>query len=453
MHCFSTALSLPFNFFFKVHLQQTQTKSFGTRRTFAIMVDIRSGIRSFLFTYETPKMVHIESKLTGLLHRIMQLILFVVVVVWIFIINNGYQYVDNGAVSATTTKLKGIAHSNSSDKRVGERIWDPADLHVPPQDNGAFFLATNVIVTKEQVQAVCTDVEYATKCTKDSDCLNAGMPYHLGHGLSVGVCNQTTNYCVVDAWCPIENDSLPEGGKFAALNHTKDFTVFIKNHVYFPLFEEGRSSVVESTTKKYLRRCHYHPLTDPYCPIFRVGTIVGMAGRGQSIPDRSKDDEYFQAMAIKGGVVSITIKWDCNFDFDPTDCKPEYKFRRLDNFHTKAVSPGYNFRYPMNYVEDGINKRQLVKAFGILFILNVDALARGFDVTTFLLNIGSSVALIGIATILSHIFIHRFHRNRQYFAQFTTEPVVTIDRRMADTNRKASFVRKSRSITDNYGNK
>ena len=33
---------------------------------------------------------------------------------------------------------------------------------------------------------------------------------------------------------------------------------------------------------------------------------------------------------ISGGVFSIRISWDCNFDRDPKECKPKYDFDRLD---------------------------------------------------------------------------------------------------------------------------
>lgn len=392
-------------------------------------------LRECFFTYETPKMVSIESRLVGVMFRILQFILFIVVIVWIFIMNNGYQFVDNGAVGGSTTKLKGIAASNSTDVRVGERIWDAADLNIPPQDSGVFFVPTNIITTSGQEQAVCPDIgSWSAKCADDSECLPAGQPYHLAHGISTGKCNETSGYCMVNAWCPVENDELPEGGKYAVLNHTKDFTVFIKNHVYFPHFKKGRSNLIESLTKADFRRgCNYHPENERYCPIFRLGTIVGMAGLKSTTPQREKDDEYFEQLAIEGGVISIMIKWDCNFDYDESECKPSYEFARLDNFNPNEISEGYNFRYPHFYKEETIHKRDLVKVFGILFILHTQATARAFDTTTFLLNAGSSLALIGIASVVADIVLMNIHKNRDFFQQFKMDPKVTSAQRKSAT--------------------
>ena len=64
-----------------------------------------SFIKSTLFTYETPKMVLIESKLIGVIYRLAQLILFAIIIIWIFIMNNGYQFIDNGAVGGSTSSI------------------------------------------------------------------------------------------------------------------------------------------------------------------------------------------------------------------------------------------------------------------------------------------------------------------------------------------------------------
>ena len=37
-------------------------------------------------------------------------------------------------------------------KSMYERVWDEADYVVPPAENGAFFVATNVIITANQTR-------------------------------------------------------------------------------------------------------------------------------------------------------------------------------------------------------------------------------------------------------------------------------------------------------------
>ena len=35
---------------------------------------------------------------------------------------------------------------------------------------------------------------------------------------------------------------------------------------------------MEGVDSKYIRRCLYNPVTDPLCPIFRLGDIVNLSG-------------------------------------------------------------------------------------------------------------------------------------------------------------------------------
>ena len=364
--------------------------------------------------YDTPKVVTIRSRFIGVMNRIVQLAIVLYVVVWVFIIHKGYQFIDNAPVSGTTTKLKGVAYTNSTDPRVGQRLWDAADLNVPPEENGAFFLTTNVIVTHNQTQGECTEPSWQGKCSNDSDCLPEGTPYHLGHGVTTGKCDKAAGQCVVKAWCPIENDDLPADGEYAMLRETKDFTVFIKNHVYFPHYKKTRSNLIEMVDKTYMRSCRYHHIDEPYCPIFRLADIVSIAETKLS-GDIRYEDSWYEQMAIKGGVISINVKWDCNFDRNESECKPDYVFDRLDNYGGNTIAAGYNFRYPVYYQVDGQPVRQLVKAYGILFTLGTEASARKFDIVTFLMNVGSGLALLGIASVCCDIILLYVHRRKKYF--------------------------------------
>ena len=43
-------------------------------------------------------------------------------------------------------------------RKLYERVWDEADYVVPPAENGAFFVTTNVIITPNQTYAKCPEV-------------------------------------------------------------------------------------------------------------------------------------------------------------------------------------------------------------------------------------------------------------------------------------------------------
>lgn len=51
---------------------------------------------------------------------------------------------------------------------------------------------------------------------------------------------------------------------------------------------------------------------------------------------------------FQGGVIGIKIGWVCDLDRADDQCNPSYSFTRLDAMSQKnAVSPGYNFRSPL----------------------------------------------------------------------------------------------------------
>ena len=39
-----------------------------------------------------------------------------------------------------------------------ERVWDEADYVVPPAENGAFFITTNLVITPNQTMGKCPEV-------------------------------------------------------------------------------------------------------------------------------------------------------------------------------------------------------------------------------------------------------------------------------------------------------
>merc|ERR1712079_581564 len=98
----------------------------------------------------------------------------------------------------------------------------------------------------------------------------------------------------------------------------------------------------------------------------------------------------FSQIAIKGGVIAVSIKWNCNLDRDfQTYCLPLYAFRILDDF-------GWNFRHAKYHEE---NRRSLYKMYGIKFILTVEGRGGKFNLKNTILNIGSGLALLGVSTV------------------------------------------------------
>ncbi|XP_076106813.1 P2X purinoceptor 4-like isoform X2 [Mytilus galloprovincialis] len=353
------------------------------------------------FEYDTPRIVHIRSKKVGVINRLLQLIIIGYVIGYAIVYKKGYQ--ENDAVqSAVTTKLKGVVYVNQSQyPDITTSVWDVAEYVVPPQENNAFFVITNLIETPKQTIGICSEDPkvLGSNCTTSSQC-PAGKVLPAGNGLLTGECNTTVGRCLIRAWCPVENGAakIPEP---PALLGSKDFTVFIKNNIQFPKFKVKRRNLPDNASDEFFQTCNYgsHSID---CPILRLETIVREAG------------ENYSAMAKEGGVIEIQIQWNCNLDLSESDCVPKYIFRRLDSSDYK-ISKGYNFRYAKYYKENDTEYRTLFKAFGIKFILSVTGEAGKFNLEPFLINVGSGLAILGMATVFCDIVVLYFLKARNLY--------------------------------------
>ncbi|KAK2102775.1 P2X purinoceptor 4 [Saguinus oedipus] len=256
-------------------------------------------------------------------------------------------------------------------------------------------------------------------CESDASC-TAGSAGTHSNGVSTGRCvpfNGSVKTCEVAAWCPVEDDThVPQP---AFLKATENFTLLVKNNIWYPKFNFSKRNILPNITTTYLKSCTYDAKTDPFCPIFRLGKIVENAGHS------------FQDMAVEGGIMGIQVNWDCNLDRAASLCLPRYSFRRLDTRDVDHnVSPGYNFRFAKYYKDlAGNEQRTLIKAYGIRFDIIVfgkvaratgspPSLPQGtrglslpprehagkFDVIPTMINIGSGLALLGMVSGLAPAF-------------------------------------------------
>ncbi|XP_029422461.1 P2X purinoceptor 4 isoform X2 [Nannospalax galili] len=336
---------------------------------------------SFLFEYDTPRIVLIRSRKVGLMNRMVQLLILAYVIGWVFVWEKGYQETDS-VVSSVTTKAKGVAVTNTS--KLGFWIWDVADYVIPAQEENSLFIMTNMIITMNQTQSTCAEIpDKTTICNSDSDCIPGSTSTH-SNGVETGKCvsfNESVHTCEVAAWCPVEDDAGVPTPAF--LKAAENFTLLVKNNIWYPKFNFSKRNILPNITTSYLKSCIYDAQTDPFCPIFRLGKIVEDAGHS------------FQDMAVEGGIMGIQINWDCNLDRTASLCLPRYSFRRLDTRDLEHnVSPGYNFRFAKYYKDlTGNEQRTLIKAYGIRF----------------------DIIVFGKATVLCDIIVLYCMKKRYYY--------------------------------------
>ncbi|CAH8486923.1 unnamed protein product [Schistosoma turkestanicum] len=397
-----------------------------------------------LIEYETQKVVQVHSKKIGVTFRLIQLGIILYVVLWVMIYEKGYQSFDQ-AVSGVTAKLKGVAFANvTNNPSLGATVWDAADYVIPPQQNSAFFVMTNLIYTPGQMLGRCEESHdvFGNSCHNDSQC-HAGQLVQRGSGIQTGKCVNSTRQsnlrvCEIYGWCPTEFDSTPRPH---LLSSAENFTVILKNSIEFPRYRIKRRNILKWMNSLFLKTCLYNPNDDKmkYCPIFRLGDILKYS------------DPVNKDIWETGGMVSIHIEWNCNLDFDEEKCLPKYVFRRLDDFQSN-IAKGWNFRLSQHYLDGGVRKRNLIKAYGIQFFITVYGTGGKFNILTFSMNLGSGLALLGIATVLCDMIILNTTRKRGVYRKAKIDYVAKRRKQQKEELRNKIKEKRSDSLQNN-GNK
>ncbi|XP_045055098.2 P2X purinoceptor 1 isoform X2 [Desmodus rotundus] len=316
---------------------------------------LQDELAAFFFEYDTPRMVLVRNKKVGIIFRLIQLVVLVYVVGWVFVYEKGYQ-TSSGLISSVSVKLKGLTVTHLPE--VGPQVWDVADYVFPAQHPEGGM------------------------CKDDSGC-PPGKAERKAQGIRTGKCvafNDTVRTCEIFGWCPVEvDDYIPRP---ALLREAENFTLFIKNSISFPRFEVKRRNLVEEVNATYMKRCLYHKISHPLCPVFNLGYVAQESGQS------------FNTLAEKGGVIGITINWNCDLDWHIRHCKPVYDFHGL--YQEKNLSQGFNFRFAKHFVENGTSRRHLFKVFGIRFDILVDGKAGKFDIIPTMTTIGSGIGIFGV---------------------------------------------------------
>ncbi|XP_059532794.1 P2X purinoceptor 7 isoform X1 [Myotis daubentonii] len=345
---------------------------------------------------QVAKVVHIQSLWMGILKNLI-ITGILVYLCFALVCDKRYQRKET-LISSVHTKVKGIAEVREEILENGKevhRVFDTADYTFPVQGN-SFFVMTNFLKTKGQVQGLCPEhPTRRTLCSSDQGCIKGWLDPQ-SKGIQTGKCipyklQPPKTTCEVSAWCPTEAPEEPP--QPALLNSAENFTVLIKNNIDFP----GHNYTTRNILPDLNITCTYHKTENPQCPIFRLGDIFQETG------------DNFSEVAIKGGIMGIEIYWDCNLDSWFHHCRPKYSFRRLDDKNTsESLYPGYNFRYAKYYMENNVEKRTLIKVFGVRFDILVFGSGGKFDIIALIVYIGSTLSYFGLATVFIDFLINTY---------------------------------------------
>ncbi|XP_051887972.1 P2X purinoceptor 2 isoform X2 [Pristis pectinata] len=360
------------------------------------------------WNYETQKVMVVKNRNLGIIYRIIQFIIIMYFVMYVFIIQKSYQEKESAPESSVITKVKGIAITNSS---LGKKVWDVAEYINPPEGRDIFSITVQTRTTPYQRMSTCPENDNVpgSTCMSDSDCVFGEMDL-LGNGVKTGRCviyRDSIKTCEVYSWCPVENEAST---RISVLKGIENFTLFIKNSIHFPRFGFSKN-IQKKADPGYLRHCMFDEDTNLYCPIFPLGFIIEKAG------------DTFENLSKKGGVLGVIINWKCDLDKAASECNPQYSFRRLDS--------GYNFRKTKYFMENGTEYRTLTKIFGIRIDIIVHGEAGKFNIIPMIINVASALTSIGIGSFLCDWILLTFMNKNDVYSEKKFEEVIKKENKLS----------------------
>uniref|UniRef100_A0A8C8U1H0 Purinergic receptor P2X, ligand-gated ion channel, 6 n=1 Tax=Peromyscus maniculatus bairdii TaxID=230844 RepID=A0A8C8U1H0_PERMB len=305
--------------------------------------------------YKTEKYVMTRNCRVGVSQRLLQLGVVVYVIGWALLAKKGYQEWDVDPHISVITKLKGV--SVTQIKQLENRLWDVADFVKPSQGENVFFLVTNFLVTPAQVQGRCAEHPSVplANCWEDKDCPEGETGTH-SHGIKTGQCvvfNGTHRTCEIWSWCPVEHGAVP------------------------------RTNALDTWDSTYFKHCRYDPHSSPYCPVFRIGDLVAMAGGD------------FEDLAL---LVSHLGRSSCSSGLGPRAHVPVQQ--KTANHWWEA---------------SGVEARSLLKLYGIRFDILVTGKAGKFALIPTAITVGTGAAWLGMVTFLCDLLLLYVDREARFY--------------------------------------
>jgi cation transporter protein len=370
---------------------------------------IISTLNDTFFTFTTVKVVKVPNTFIALINRILQLLIFAYIALYIVWWKKGYQEFQEPR-GTSVIKVKGVAKviGNSTVPYIQantEHLWDNTEYQLPPLENNAFFIATRQIVTYNQKEDKCASaLDEKLFCNRSiPDTCQVNKITDNAFGFTTGNCvqsvqNASVNVCEISAWCPEE---LTDSVEYVVdKDEVRNFTVYLKTMVKFEFLDKPLRNVRDKTNFT----CRYDKVSDPYCPIFRIGYVID--GLNTNI----------SALLHEGGLIEIRQDWTCDFDYSTNRCYPELTFNILQSGDDQD-SPGINYRYATKYRVNDTDYRILSKVYGLRFVVAISGRGGRFNIVNLFVAIGSGIGFMVIAGIVCDAIFMYIHKSREQYRQ------------------------------------
>mmetsp|Transcript_24519 Transcript_24519/g.61722 ORF Transcript_24519/g.61722 Transcript_24519/m.61722 type:complete len:365 (+) Transcript_24519:394-1488(+) len=342
-----------------------------------------------VFAYDTVKEVRVLDRRLGLVYySVLNLILFYVLI-YVFMIEKKYQ--DNEKSSGwVLARASGYAEEmivGGRDKAAGL----PIDLFDLSNEQNAAFLPTRILFSKSQENKnTNSDADFCASplhtCKTPADCEIENPQLQKGDTCT------PEGKCLRRQWCPAECDPVSD----AACTTTQEievdplaYEIRFGTSVHFHKFQMDVSTTEEKQRILYPKK---------KANTYKVKDLLRMAN-----VDANK-------IAKHGALLLVTMLFDC--EMDDSACLSSVEAVNIDS------KTGYNFARSVYYNEGGVEKRDLVRYFGVRIAVQSIGEGAKRSFSMIVLQVSSAIALLAVARTAADFFLEKIvPERRHYLAQ------------------------------------
>jgi hypothetical protein len=326
-----------------------------------------------LLGYHTRQQVNVMDRVLGITQYLLQFAIAMYIVVYIFIIAEGYVEVE-GSIGLLSVHTFGDVVGRSSGGQ-GTRFFPADEITYPGLENGNLFVATKV-ETMNQKRGVCEDKNM--RCLSADDCSK-----------EVDAECTENKLCKEPSWCDIEKEQ-PEIYKLA----TSDLRIWVKSAIQFVELDNGQVFANQMESPIMWPAADYNTFT--------VKDLLTLCDP----PVR------FEEISELGAAIEVQMVWKCNVVSGKCETKP--RARRVDTL-LNAEKIGFTFTWP---VYTGKDKRMENKMSGIRFYLRTVGTGYKVSIAEIIMKLSTGAALLGFAPIIADLMMTNcFRHSKKYEAR------------------------------------
>ena len=333
-------------------------------------------------TYSTSKEVKLLDRKLGILYCVCILLVLGYVIGVRFVYEGAYN-AEEKSYGVVGVQLNGTAYAMKQGVPIPRDV--PSLKHFV--EGNALFLPTRTIFSPDQQLGNCTNPD--EPCNVDSDCVHAPP-------LSVGLCDH--KQCTRYSWCNTGGIHAQPKDPFKSLPAAK---LAATEEVLYGF--ERLSLVITGTMSFTLGSALSSEDGRPARAKWTLSQILQRAGLTED------------AARTKGGVLSVTLQWNCPNLFNDADCTPHLLVSQLGN------GAPYSKEWATYHNQGGAQRRDLYQARGLRILVTSEGMGKRVDALQIITQLFVALALMPIASGLADTIMQHVFSERRHYREYKTE--------------------------------